>query len=121
MSSGSFRASASRWTPPLAEHVREPHQLDELQQRLGRVAHCDSAPTSARCQLKAGESVDRHGVRLDPVDVAHDGPAAPSEDLAHAVAQPGEVRTRDGAANGERDLMGPGPGHRRMDASSTEN
>ena len=63
-------------------------------------------PTSA--ELQPGEGVDGHGVRLDAGDVADDDLAAPGEKRADAIAEPGKIGTRDGAANGERDLERPG-------------
>ena len=51
---------------PLAEHVREAHQLDEFDQRLRCVSQPDPAAASAGRQLQAGESIDRHSIRARP-------------------------------------------------------
>jgi hypothetical protein len=99
---------AFRSTTPLAEHVRQAHQLDELEERIGGVPQHDPASVPTRAELQPREGVDGHGVRLDAGDVADDDLAAPGEKRADAIAEPGKIGTRDRAANRERDLERPG-------------
>ena len=106
---------------PLAEHVREAHQLDELEQRVGRVAEDDAAAAPTGRQLESRERVHCHGVGVDAGDVAGHGPAPSREDGADALAQTGKVRARDRAADRERDRRGPGLRHRRRDGLNTRN
>jgi hypothetical protein len=68
----------------------------------------------AGTELKPCQRIDRHGIRFDAGDVAHDDAATLREQRADAIAEAGKVRTRDRAANRERDLESPGlKGHRR--------
>jgi len=99
---------AFRSTSPLAEHVRQAHQLDELEERIGGVPQHDPASVPANAELQPRKGVDGHGVRLDAFDVADDDLAAPEEKRADPIAEAGKIGTRDRAANRERDLEWPG-------------
>jgi hypothetical protein len=61
--------------------------------------------------LKTREGIDRHGVGVDARDVAERRSVALCEKHTHAVAETGEVGTRDRAAYGEGDLVRRGCRH----------
>lgn len=55
-------------------------------------------------ELEACERIDRHRVRRNTTNITEDdGRAAGLEQAAHAIAETGEVRRCDGAADGEAD------------------
>ena len=56
----------------LEEHVREPHELDELEERLRCALQPDGAAESHRSELETGQRVDRHRVRRDAGHVTDD-------------------------------------------------
>ena len=63
-------------------------------------------------ELKPRESVNGHRVGIDPDHVAEDDVSvALGQQRADTVAQPGQVGTRDRAADGEGDRLRPWCGH----------
>ena len=66
-------------------------------------------------ELKPRKSVDRHGIGVDPCDVAADNrrAAARAEQRADAIAQPGKVAGRDRAMDGKGDRFRLGGSHLR--------
>ena len=58
-------------------------------------------------ELEPSQRVDRHRIGLDTAHVAQDdrGPV-PCEELADALAEPGQVGTGDGTADGYLELRG---------------
>ncbi len=113
---GTVARTADRRSPQvlarLREHVRQAHELDDLQEGDGRVPQPHLAPEPARGKLKAGERVHRHGVGGDAGDVTRDDIATRAKQRTHAVAQTGKVGAGDRAADGEGDLVRPGCRHR---------
>jgi hypothetical protein len=70
------------------------------------------APAAARGELEAGEGVDRDRIGIDPGYVAvGDLGAAPGQDGADPVAEPGKIGAGDGAVDGERDRSRRGRWH----------
>jgi hypothetical protein len=95
--------------------VRQPHELDELEQRRRRVAETDRAAASRGSELQPRERVDGHGVRLDPGDVAANDISRRREEGAESITEARKIGTRDRAANGEGDLVRSGCRHRAVD------
>ena len=70
----------------------------------------------ARGELEARERVHRDRVRRDAAHVADgDAGAAPLDEVAHPLAEPWEVGSRDGAAKGEPNRVLHRRGHRKKD------
>ena len=75
------------------EDVRQAHELDELEELVARVAEPYLTATAPRGELQSRDCVDRHGIGLDPGDVAaNDGPAL-VEDRTHTPTETRQVLT----------------------------
>jgi hypothetical protein len=79
------------------------------------------AAVTPRGELQPSEGVDRHRVGLDAAHVAQHEVGAPRlEQHADAVAETGQVCTRDRTANGKAELPH-WNGHRTQDGRRAEN
>ena len=72
------------------------------------MAQPDVTAVPSRSQLKPCEGVDRHRIGLNAADVAEsDGRAAPFQQRADALGEPGQVAASDRTADGEDERTGP--------------
>ena len=82
--------------------------------------HLAAAPPGR--ELEPGEGVDRHRVGIDPAHVAEgDLCAAPPEQPANAVAEPGQVGAGDRTVYGKGDRPRRKRGHRDVDRRPCDN
>jgi hypothetical protein len=101
--------------------VRQPHELDELEERRRRVAETDRAAASRGCELQPRERIDGHRVRLDAGNVAANDISRRGEEGADPIAEARKVGARDRAANREGDLVRSGCRHRPVDDRGCRN
>jgi hypothetical protein len=71
--------------------------------------------------LQPRERVDRHGVGLDPGDVAVNDCSRSGEKETDAIREARKIGTGDRAANGEGDLLRLRCRHRRVDGPAAAN
>jgi len=90
------------------QDVRQPHESDELAELVRRMSQPDLALVPPGGELKPRESVNGHRVGVDTGHVAEDDIcAALAQQRADPLAEPGQVGTGDGAADGEGDRVRP--------------
>jgi hypothetical protein len=85
---------------PRGQHLRQAHELDELEKAVGRVQEAHAAAVPERRELEARERVDDHCVELDAVHVTHHDRATRVEERTRTVAQAREVCAGDRSADG---------------------
>ena len=100
------------------QDVAQTHEGDELEQLGRRIAEPNLAAVAACRQLEPRERVDRHGVGLDPGHLAvGDAGAAPLQEGADPVTQPGQVFPGDRALDRKGERARSRRGHPKSDRS----
>jgi hypothetical protein len=97
------------------EHVRQAHEVDELEEPVRGPAQPDLATATSRCELQARESVNGDRVRVHARDVAANDAFRARQQTAYSVAETRKVVSADRAADYEGDHVPPGCLHRPLD------